>query len=89
MPTPNKKTTKEEVKVVTPQMLVRNHEKAVRRSLRQHQLEQFLTVHFAGKSRPPLIGRIGVWLVNKAGGRIVTKYRFNDTLNSKESPTKE
>ena len=88
MPT-QKKKTKEEVKVVTPQMLVRSHENTVKRSLKQHQLEQFLTVHFEGKPRPPIIGRIGVWLVNRAGGTIVTKYRFNDTLTSKESPTKE
>jgi len=84
-----KETQKEQVKVVTPQMLVQSHEKLVAQSLQKHQLQQLLTVHFEGKSRPPLIGRLGVWLVNKAGGEIRIKYRFNDTITSKESPTKE
>jgi len=84
-----KETQKEQVKVVTPQMLVQSHEQVVAKSLKQHQLTAFLSVHFEGKPRPPIIGRLGVWLVNKAGGEIRIKYRFNDTITSKESPTKE
>lgn len=80
--------TQEKVKVVTPQMLVQSHEKNVKKSLEAHGLIPRLTVHFKG-DRTPLLGQLGVWLVNKAGGQIVIKYGFSDTITSETSPKKE
>lgn len=91
MPTLKKtsKKAKEKVKLVTPQMLIQSHEQTVAKSLKAHNLVSTLIVHFPNRKRTPLLAQLGVWLVNRAGGIIVTKYRFDDTITSKESPTKE
>lgn len=86
---PKKTPTKEKVKLVTPQMVVASHEAVVKESLKKHNLAQHLTVRFPNKSKPPLIGRLGAWLVNKAGGEITIAYRFSDTITSKASSKKE
>lgn len=87
-----KQETKEEkVRVVTPQQLVRSHEKNVLASLQTHQLNQTSYVHFPERKgkRAPLLGQLGVWLVNKTGGIIATKYSLvNDTINSNSRPEK-
>lgn len=84
-----KQITKEKVKLITPQQLIGLHEQNVTKSLQAYGLTQHLTVHFPDKSKTPLIGRLGVWLVNKAGGIIATKYGFaNDTINSNSRPKK-
>lgn len=79
----NKQPKGEKVRVVTPQDLVRSHEKNVLASLQSHQLNQSSYVHFPNRKRIPLLGQLGVWLVNKTGGIIATKYSLaNDTINS-------
>lgn len=79
-----KKPTKETIKVVTPQELVKSHEGNVAKSLLAHGLRQHLFVHFPNREKVPILGRFGVWLVNKKGGIISTKYEYvGDTINSK------
>lgn len=79
-----KPTTKETVRVVTPQDLVKAHEANVLNSLTTLGLKQHLFVHFDKKKRVPLLGQLGVWLVNKTGGNISTKYEYvGVTINSK------
>lgn len=81
---------KEKVRVVTPQELVRSHEQNVLTSLRNHSLNQTSYVHFPNKKRIPLLGQLGVWLVNRTGGIIATKYTLaNDTINSNSRREKE
>jgi len=68
---------------MSAQEIVQLHEKNVRDSLQKLQLKQLLIVHFPKRNKVPLFGRIGVWLVHKSGGMIVTKYGFDDdTINS-------
>lgn len=77
------------IKVVTPQQVVRSHEKRVLRSLQEHRLTQKMFVHFPNRKRTPLLGQIGVWLVNKTGGIIATNYAFTgDTINNKSRQEK-
>lgn len=76
-------TKKETVKMITPQELVALHEKNVVESLKKYGLNQHMLVHFPKRAKPPLLGRIGAWLVNKSGGIIAIKYSFNnDTITS-------
>jgi len=78
-----KNPTKETVRVVTPQDLVRGHEANVLKSLQVHKLNQSMFVDFPNRKRIPILGLLGVWLVNKTGGIIATKYRYvGDTINS-------
>jgi hypothetical protein len=78
-----KKTTKETVRVITPQELVAAHEVEVGKSLQKHNLKPHLFVHFPNRKRTPFWGLVGVWLVNKAGGIIATKYQYlGGTINS-------
>lgn len=73
------------MKKKTPEDIIKKHEANVRASLVEHGLVQVLVVHFPNRKKVPLMGRLGAWLVNKAGGIIVTKYGFtNDTLISKQ-----
>jgi hypothetical protein len=75
---------KETIKVVTPQDIVLSHEKTVLKSLQEHKLNQSMFVDFPKRKKIPLLGLLGVWLVNKTGGIIATKYRYvGDTINSK------
>ena len=76
-------------KQLTPREIVTRHEENVRASLQTCGLRQRLFVHFPKRTRLPLFGRIGVWLVNRTGGIIATKYEFTgDTINSKVRPKK-
>jgi len=77
---------KEQTKILTPQMLVRSHEQVVKKSLEKHGLIAGLGVRFPKRNGTPLMGRIGAWLVNKAGGTLAVTYRFNDTITSEPSP---
>jgi hypothetical protein len=70
-------------KQLTPEEIVQKHEATVQKSLEKTGLRQHLTVHFENRAKVPIIGKLGVWLVNKAGGKIVTKYSFNGKINSK------
>ena len=63
--------------------IIKKHEETVLKSLEKLGLQMFLTVNFDNRAKVPIIGRLGVWLVNKAGGRIATKYSFNGKINSK------
>ena len=69
----------------TPEDIIKNHEANVRASLVENGLMQVLVVHFPNRNKPPLMGRLGAWLVAKAGGIIATKYGFaSDTITSKQ-----
>lgn len=61
-------------KTLTPDEIVRSHEADVQKSLDKHGLQPVMVVNFPGKKKAPLIGRLGVWLVNKTGGTIALKY---------------
>lgn len=80
-----KKTTPQEnVRVITPQQLIQLHEANVVKSLESFGLKQHLFVHFSNRTSIPILGRLGVWLVNMAGGIIATKYEYvGGTINSK------
>lgn len=81
---PKKITPQEKVRVITPQQLIGLHEANVAKSLETYRLKQRLLVHFPKRTKPPLLGRLGVFLVNMTGGIIATKYEFvGDTINSK------
>lgn len=65
---------------------IRAHEEAVRASFAKQGLKSVLVVHFPKKKKPPLTGQLGVWLVNRAGGIIATKYMAeNGTITNKGS----
>jgi len=84
-----KNTPQEKVRVVTPQDLVKAHESNVGKSLSAFGLQQRLFVHFPDKKKVPLLGQLGVWLVNKKGGIIATKYEYvGGTINSKSRQKK-
>ena len=61
-------------KPMTLQEVVQAHEQTVLDSLNERGLNMMMTVQFPGKGKVPLLGRLGVWLVNKAGGNIGIKY---------------
>lgn len=78
-----KPATKEDVRVITPQQLIQLHEANVLKSLQAYGLKQHLFVHFPDRTKIPLFARFGVWLVNKTGGIIATKYEYvGGTINS-------
>lgn len=59
------------------------HQKEVQASLEKHGLRTALFVAFP-QPTPPRIGLFGVWLVNRFGGRIMTKYQVvNGTITNK------
>jgi len=73
------------MKKKTPEDIIKKHEANVRASLEEHGLMQVLVVHFPNRKKIPLFGKLGAWLVNKAGGIIATKYGFtSDTITSKQ-----
>lgn len=71
-------------KPITPQELVKRHEMNVRASLEENGLSQHLIVHFPKLERVPALARFAVWVVQKYGGIIATKYVLtSDTITSK------
>lgn len=67
---------------------VKAHEAAVRKSLEATKLQSKLIVHFPNVKKPPVIGRFGVWLVNRYGGTIATKYQPVDGTITRKKSTK-
>lgn len=70
---------------MTVEDAVREHEQHVAASLDKYGFKMLLVVNFPGKKKPPLLGQLGVWLVNRMGGNISIKYHIeNGTINSKK-----
>ena len=86
-----KKAVKKVVKKRVPKKkvseIVASHQQEVAKSLQKHGLIAQLLVHFPAHKKVPVLGRLGIWLVNKYGGIIDTRYTKVDgtlTSNSKK-----
>jgi len=77
-------------KTRTPQERVAAHEETVITSLKENGLEMVLMVAFPGHKKPPILGRLGVWLCNAYGGNIAIRYRVvNGSITSNRSKTRQ
>lgn len=73
-------------KTTSPNEIVREYEEGVRDLAEKHGVVPHLMIAFPGHRKPPIMGRLGIWLANRYGGQIVTKYQLVDgTVTSNRS----
>ena len=76
------------IEYMEPVELIKSHEQNVLASLQKYGMKQKLVVHFPVDRPIPFLGKVGVWLVNKSGGIIATRYSVDNAIINSNSRRK-